>query len=305
MSKKNKRAEKKSAAPLQRPSTLVAQLTAARKRYAIEWSAGNAQTFAMQGLYKWMANFLRDCDRVLEVGAGDGSSTAALLSRGRAVVSIEENPACLDLAERKLRRSYPSLVVEKRGQITAHAGGYTIRYTHPKGAIPGAGGLLLEGDIFNDPTFAEWCIAQGGFDALCCWLMGTYQERTHNGAVSGLAIKDPADYRDRVHQRLMHLGHEFLKPGALLHVVDRCLLVPDFEGNAPGSPAWLKAVETFYIQMAAGSRFVLSSLEMTRYREPPANEAQAIRLTRSMTGHDPDQHEKAFISVIYSNTGNK
>lgn len=273
---------------------MVDRLTKARAQYAREWGGGNAQQFATQGHYHWMAGFLNGHRRVLEIGTGSGSGTLALLAAGHTVVSIDENPECLKLARQKLEAAGHAVACENREIIEADQRGYRVRYRKPASSFPAGGALLLEGDLLNDPALLEWIGAHSQFDAIACWLIGTYYERTYNAAISGLAIANPGDYRIRVHRALSEIADRILPHGGVFQIVDR--------GAPPTSEIAIQQHRNYHAYLSAGTSLTVISMDYIRYDEPHHDAGPSIKLTPSSPGQDIQPTETTFISVLFRKT---
>ena len=283
-------------------AALLRKLDLARSQYAAEWSDGNARKFSTDGHYQWMAGFLRGYPRTLEIGTGDGSGTAALLSAGHTVISVDENPACLSIAERKLKASGYEFSYEKRELVESASEGYKINYMVPRSAFPARGALLLDGDILNDPGLLRWFAGNGQFDAITCWLMGTYFERTYNATVATLGVTDPGSYRFMVHRKIQNIAENILAENGLLHVVDRCVTNTADPDDTPGCTAWRERCANYYGGQLGDLRLKLVSIDHTGYQEPTADISAAIKLTRPPSGQDPEHAEKTFVSVLFRKT---
>ena len=277
---------------------IVSKLNQARRRYAKEWGGGNASKFSVEGYYAWMAGFLDGCGTVLEVGVGNGSSTQALLNAGLTVIGIDENPACLKAAAKILAAHGNEVASEFRGNVNIATSGYSITYRSPQSPFPGNGCLLLEGDIMDDSTLLEWIRSNGGVDAIVCWLMGTYQERVLNTTVANAGIRNPAGYRATVQQQVCRIANHLLPEHGLVHIVDRCLMTPDESGNVPGSGPWLERCGQAYSNRASGTVLDVTAVDFLDYSEPGSDAGPSVKLTRSVSGHDPDAAEKTFVSIV-------
>ncbi len=277
---------------------LAAKLSRARSRYAKEWGGGNATKFSVEGYYAWMAGFLEGHNTVLEVGVGNGSSTLALLSAGHTVIGVDENPACLRAAGETLAASGGSVTSEFRGDLSAAASGYSVSYSSPQSLFPESGCLLLEGDIMDDHSLLEWIQDGKSVDAIVCWLMGTYQERTLNSSVAGAGIKNPAGYRATVQQQVCRIADRLLPEQGVVHIVDRCLMTPDEFGDVPGSGAWLERCGQAYRSRAEGTSLDVATVNFLDYFEPESDAGPSVKLTRSLSGHNPDASDKAFVSIV-------
>lgn len=273
---------------------LLERLTQARAQYAREWGAGNERHFASGGHYDWMAGFLHGRHCVLEIGTGSGSGTLALVAAGYTVVSIDENPECLKLARQKLVSAGYSASHERREIIEAKQGGYRIEYRKPQSAFPAGGALLMEGDVLNDPTLREWIDGYRQFDAIVCWLIGTYYERTFNTTISNLAIANPGDYRVRVHRALSEMADKILPREGVLQLVDR--------GEAPDTDLSNQQHRNYQAYLTAGTSLKTSTMDFIRYAEPDAHAGQAIQLTPSVSRQDIAPTDTAFISVVLQKT---
>lgn len=193
-----------------------------RAKYAKQWSSTNAEKFEGDGHYDWMASFIKGKMRVLEIGTGDGRGTLAMLARGHSVVSVDENPACLRIAEDRLSEAGIRYCIHYRGKVRILDNCYRIDYRYRKQEIPSSGeALLLEGDTVSDLKLLTWLTEVGPFDAVVCWLIGTHEARMCNTAVQEFGVAGYHEYRLLVQNRVYELADSILASGGLLHVVDR------------------------------------------------------------------------------------
>ena len=275
-----------------RPTDPAARaLTHARRGYAREWSHGNARPFAAAGHYQWMAGFLSGCRNMLEIGTGDGSSTAALLESVPAVVSLDENPACLRLAQRRLHAEGHRVRCDFRGAVQPTLTGHRVRYRPPRVARLERGALLLEGDILDDPTLTAWLAAGGAFDAVTCWLIGTYAERTRDESLRRLPIRDPDDYRAAVQRAVIRLAARVVRPGGLVHLVDRAELPRDATERG-------RAL-AYYDGLAGDTGVRACDLDVRPYPEPGPAFGMAVRLAAPSA----TTQSKGFLSIRLRRTG--
>lgn len=268
-------------------------LAHARRGYAREWSRGNARPFAAAGHYQWMAGFLSGCRDVLEIGTGDGRSTTALLESVPAVVSLDENPACLDLAQRRLRASGHPVRYDPRGEVQTTPTGHRVRYRPPRAARLERGALLLEGDVLDDPTLTAWLAAGGAFDAVTCWLIGTYAERTRDESLRRLPIRDPDDYRAAVQRAVIRLAARVVRPEGLVHLVDRAELPRDAVEHDRAT--------AYYDSLAGDTGFRVCNLDVRPYPEPGPAFGMAVRLAVPPAATDADR-PKGFLSICLRRT---
>ena len=199
-----------------RAAAIMGPLNQVREQYANNWATGHAEHFSAQGDYEWMAGFLDGCPRIVEVGAGNGSGTIALCRRGAVVVGIEKNPFCLQIAERKLREAGIPVVVEPRGTVVPDEDATSFEITYPRisSQLPTEGALLLGGDVTIDRELVSWLVAHAPFDGIACWNIGTYRLNLD-------VTSDPSEYRLIVQNRVYEMAERVLRPGGVLHVVDR------------------------------------------------------------------------------------
>jgi hypothetical protein len=271
---------------------IVEKLGQVRAQYAREWGGGNARHFRTHGHYAWMAGFLDGHLNVLEIGTGNGTGTLALLSAGHVVVGIDENPECLKLAEANLSEAGFQVIHEKRELIRPTQRGYTIQYRAPQSSHPANGALLLEGDILNDPALLDWIDNNNkAIDAITCWLIGTYYERTYNAVVTELAITSPESYRMTVHKTLCSIADRLLPSGGILHFVDR--------GDMPHSDIAQQRLLTYYMAQGSGTTLSLVSLSCIPYQEPGPDAGPAIQMITPIPGKEPEPAGTAFISAVF------
>ena len=230
-------------------------LDEARARYAADWSTNNAAAFEVGGHYDWMAEQLAGFPTVLDIGTGDGRPTLALLRRGHAVVSVDENPACVMLASDRLHAAgFSAPIVEREIGRATDGRYYHVGYADVGRAVmPSAGGaVLVEGDVLHDQGLREALRTLPPFDAVTCWLIGVHQAVHLNAAVNSMAT-DQSTYRLRVQNRAYELADEVLRPGGMLHIVDRTYRNDDeartttFESHQEqAEPTRLEVVEVCY-----------------------------------------------------------
>lgn len=286
-------------------SSVSAELDPARQTYAEEWSV-SASSFAEKGHYDWMASFLPKKGVVLEVGVGAGHSTEAISRIARSVVGVDENPICVQAANSHLLRAGVRCEAVSRQSLNpARDGHYDLGHKKIEVAPLDPGVLLLEGDLAPDPSSPNRCVDRnleswlrslGRIDAVACWLVGTHSHRHANLAVAKRGVSSSGNYRLFVQNFVYELADQLLRPGGILHIVDR--------GFDLASDAALRAdVLAGHISQASVTTLeVDTKLKQRQYDEVTGGTAMvwtppALGSTRTAKPPQPqDQH--FFTSII-------
>lgn len=205
--------------------TILEELDRERQRYAERW-ARSAEKFSADGHYDWMASFVGDFPKVLEIGCGDGSSTVALLRNSHTVVAVEENPHCIESAAARLRAEGFPVEVDLRETAVSKPDdeAYDLHYVLPSKEPPTRGALIIQGDVQNDPMLWAWLARDPKFDAVVCWLMGAHNFRQLNFGLivdRRQAYQSGMEYRFRVQNWVYARATDWLRTGGVLHIVDR------------------------------------------------------------------------------------
>jgi SAM-dependent methyltransferase len=202
-----------------------------RREYAKEWAL-TSRKHEEDGDYAWMASFVEGCDLLLEVGCGSGSATLELAKRGHRVVSVEENPHCIERAASRLREAGVPVEVELRGSLSNFGNSYRDDYAQIEKPLPPDGVLLVEGLLGYDDHLTRWLLKTCPFDAIVCWLIGGQPAIGVNALLRERASVYYQDSRFHlrfaVQNRLYELADGLLRKDGLLHIVDRGEL-PDSE----------------------------------------------------------------------------
>lgn len=286
--KEAKRERQSRARRLESRESAVDNLRGRRAEYAERWHA-NATQFENDGHYDWMASFLAGRESVLEIGTGDGHGTIALLRAGHAVVSFDENPSCLNIAGEAVRAA--GFDVERISRETVAGGDgllYGVRYRpFAVSAVVGKA-FLIEGDVLNDPELWEWAEA-ARFDAVACWLMGSHLARGYNeGLRRNHRYSSGGEYRLRVQNKAYELADKVLKPGGILHVVDR--------GERAVTELLRKDTLNAHRDQASVTTLVVEdALRERPYADPEAG--VAMQLTPGLSGRTQSPAETVLFSV--------
>ena len=260
-----------------------------RLSYARRWGRYHASKFEQDGHYEWMASFLGGHRVVLEIGTGTAQGTKALLEKGHTVISIDENPECLKIAERFLLSEGYKVTYEPREEIRIEHDGYSIDYHAPESPLIEGGALLLEGDVLNDPELLAW-LTKLPVDAVVCWLLGTHEARPHNTIFHSIKVGNPGEYRLRVQNRIYEIADKVLKPGGILHIVDR--------GEAPAEDESLdEDTLTAHRDQASVTTLEVESTDYRLYEEPTDPKALPMGLTLGLSGRMPTNYRPALVSI--------
>ena len=201
------------------PEDLLNLLASERSKYAEEWGR-TASCSDANGDYEWMSEFLDGYERVLEIGVGDGTSTQSLLARGHTVVGVDSNDKCLETAYQKIGRTFDARLIHR--ESWHHDGAkLNVQYAAISEDMSEKTTLLINGDVTNDVELQEWLLDVGPFDAVVCWLIGTNMIDLSRHCEPGDTQPEPHRYRCKVQNRVYELSDEVLRPGGILHIVDR------------------------------------------------------------------------------------
>jgi len=141
-------------------------------------------------------------------------------------VGLEENPYCIHSTMKTLGAAGHPAQRLLRGTPANHGNRYRIDYVAPEAALPEKGALLIEGLFGYDDGLEKWLLSQGPFDAIVCWLVGAQQFMGANVVFAAPQLKEyvaagSKGLRLAVQNRTYELADELLRPGGVLHVVDR------------------------------------------------------------------------------------
>ncbi|OEF00228.1 class I SAM-dependent methyltransferase [Vibrio crassostreae] len=195
-----------------------------RQKYITNWENGNAKAFEQDGCYQWMASFVEGYNQILEVGTGDGRGTLELLKRGHKVISIDENPLCLESARTRLSTQGYNVSIVKRESISVSAISMEkckFSYSDIDFELDETVDVyLIESDILNDALLEKW-LSNIKLDAVICWLMGTNNVRAFNDVIDPELFKTQFHYRVLVQNAVYDLSDKILRDQGILQVVDR------------------------------------------------------------------------------------
>jgi SAM-dependent methyltransferase len=270
----------------------IEYVTREKADYCYYWSSNSAH-YDKQGCYSWMADQLAPLRpaRVLDIGCGTGLGLLALLRAYRpAIVSIEENPACIDVSCEALTQAGWSPNPVFRLAYDVHPDGtHDLRSTEDlirsKAQIS-----IVQGDtLLNDPIITEFLDASARFDAVTIWLIGTFQMRRTCRNLREVGIRNENEYRLHVQNGIYKTASRYLRPGGWLHVVDR--------GEVPTTEAMKTAIIDSHREQASRTDLEVLSVAFREYQEPTEGGVTMVA-TRTDDGRIADLSRLAMHSVI-------
>ena len=287
LKKKRERAFKKN--QIQKKKLKENLLCSHREEYAQNWSRANASLFEDNGLYEWMANFLDNYGKVLEIGTGDGRGTLALARRGHQVISIDENPFCLKMAYDLLSQQELTVLYLQREQITFNDDCYCIGYDDIDIDLNKYNVVLIEGDILNDEKLYNWLLSSDPYDSVTCWLIGTHSSRQNNEKILDFDINSSQDYRLKTQNTIYEIADNLLRSGGLLHIVDR--------GEVPDTKLLRNDFINSHKDQASVTSLVVNDLNWVEYKEPDSEEAIKMIAAIPLSGRKPNLDRMALQSI--------
>ena len=201
-------------------------LSVAWRLYAEAW-ATNADHYQSQGVYASLAGQLAnagDIGRVLDIGSGRGHGLAALrdaLQPEARIIGVDENPECLAAAAQLLGvEALPENV--RRADNRVLPNGYLMS-TYPEGNLIDQGSVtLVQSDVIvQDRALDRLLNTVGPFDAISLWFSGVHKARSATEIARHFKVKSDADNRELVEDRVLSVAGERLRPGGVLHLVNR------------------------------------------------------------------------------------
>jgi SAM-dependent methyltransferase len=197
----------------------------AEKAAYVEYWSYNANSFALQGCYEWMAaqlDGLRPA-KILDIGCGTGQGVLALHKRFDCdILAIDENLPCLRRTHRLLRQHGLNADLRSRFKYRQNPDGTHCTIIDKSPIQTTERVSLVQADaLLQDPAFESYLRTKAPFDAVTVWLTGAYQCRNTCADLDPLHIVDPQEYRLRVQNRAYMLAPAVLRPGGVLQVIDR------------------------------------------------------------------------------------
>ena len=271
------------------------RLWAARVDYSRKW-AKNATNLDSQNCYDWMTSLLIPCgpSRIFDIGCGAGSGLVALLRKfpKAKIVSVDENPECINSAKQRLTSNGTHVNVIQRLKDKS-TGPRSHKLDIESGNLALSKGVdLIESDILIDEELIDFLETQPKFDAITIWLIGSHRLRFNECDNLEGIIKSAPEYRRFVQKTAYLLADRILRSGGVLHIIDR--------GSPPSSELLKNRIMDSHRDHSifTDGRMIPTSLDFRSYSEPNTNDS--IRLIESKPSSKPAEamNASAIISVI-------
>ncbi len=294
-SKRDVKLKKRKKAQAQKPkpnASLIVKQVIEEKRssYIASWSV-TAKHYEEQGYYKWMAQQISGYKKVLEVGSGDGRATRQLLDNGHQVISIDENPKCLDATEQYLIESGYKVKRLDREILEYADDCYDIKYSPlSKNLDDDFDVLLINADISHDPHLYE-LLQEAQLDAVICWLIGSHGARPFNkNVIENGNPMVPAHYRILTQNRVYEVADKILEAGKVLHIVDRGGELTDDQREA--------MIQCHEDQASVTELLVQpESILSLNYSDPISDKAMEMQFMNQATGEIIKNDTNIFCSI--------
>lgn len=264
-----------------------------RRDYLLNWGEGNAHKFEIDGHYNWMASFVSGFTRVFEIGTGDGRGTLNLVKSGHKVIGIDENSACLDAAETRLKNAGVKLIRIRREKISIAAGGenYSVDYAPIEiSDYEDYDAILIDGDIVNDENLINWICNIEKFDAVVCWLIGTHSARIFSTAIDRILTSTSMKYRILVQNIVYAISEKILRNNGILHIVDR--------GYQLNTDLLREDFLNFHRDQASVTDLVVSSMDTRQYEDPAGDRNVGMIVSATEHTTPADLSQKYLHSVV-------
>jgi SAM-dependent methyltransferase len=230
--------------------------------------------------------------RILDIGSGDGKGVAALwnLFRCELLISLDENPECLEIAKRRLENLGASPNVIRRMDVEMKSEKkYLLKVS--TGKLPKSNGTyFIESDVLADPELEEFLERIPLFDAITIWLMGTHLMRQNCLNLAQLQMTSNGEYRLRVQNKIYEMADKILRPGGVLQVVDR--------GEEPNTEYLRTETIAGHKDQASVTSLEVQDMEYMPYTELESGNHVSMVKTIGKDGPVRDIQRFAVISVI-------
>lgn len=259
--------------------------------YSRNWATSSEQHFS-KGYYHWMAEQLKPYtpSRFLDIGCGSGHGLLAIeqsFGSGSAIVALDENASCLDIAAETLSKGgVQARVIRRLTTNLVKDAFYTSANPVPALDHPVT---LIESDVCSDPLLVERLEAEERFDAVTVWLTGVHMLRPQNALVKHAEVRSEADHRLFVQNSAYELADIVLRPGGVLQIVDRWRL--------PITEAVQEDLLEAHREQAMHTDLIVKDLKFRGYTEA-AGLQMPIGSSSNYSDQLPPSSEGALVSII-------
>lgn len=252
-----------------------------QRLYATTWEVTSRLQYA-RGDYDWMARQLTShhVERLFDVGCGSGHALLALMSQLpelNRIVAVDENLDCLRSARNTLAAAgHGSELIERFDGVHSPQG-----FVQNERAFVGPLPLpiaLIEADPMSDAYLEAALLSDGPFDAVTIWLTGAHMWRRSNVVSRARRVRSEHDLRILLQNDVYELADRILRPGGILHVVDR--------SEAPTSDFLYQAYLQAHREQAEPTTLDIRDIEYRLWTSPEGGRTQMIYKA-------PDDREEA------------
>lgn len=262
-----------------------------KSEYAKQWKSDACEIKRQQG-YEWMCDQIADLNpqKILEIGCGTGESTLSLYNRFRArIISVEENSFCIEKTVNLLNKQGVDNEAIIRMDYSGLPNGQHVIEVSTDSIVADKQVSLVHGDVLlNDIKMRSFLSAQGPFDLVVIWMMGTIRMRESCANLNGLARTSAREYTLLVQNRTYELADVLLRPGGKLQVVDR--------GEALATKALYDAAINSHKEQASVTDLKVEGATWKEYKLAGTNR---ITLVPSIQV-DRKWHPLSWISIVSS-----
>ena len=209
-------------------------------------------------------------------------------------MSIEENPVCLEKASEHLKKTHKIHKIHKckRSRIANLGHKYAVVYNPIPKLRDDLDCVLLDGNFIIDEPYMLAFLESYQFDAVICWLIGTTGHLISNCAnLEPMSNCGPQEYRLSIQNRLYDLSHKWLKPGGILHIVDR--------GEYTEDPELIEDFINSHKAQADPTSFTIieNSFDQIKYQPDKYDQGIKMGCSPGTSGRVPNEYEHALHSI--------
>lgn len=204
-------------------SVTISGLKKNRRIYFDMWDESSKNLYDNE-YYLWMNQYIKEKEKIFEIGVGAGYSTLSLLRNGHTVIGVDENKECLKSTySLLLKEGYDVIYIERGNVKSVGSSCYKVEYNPIEIESYDYDAILIEGDIVNDNNLKMWLEQNHRFDAILCWLIGIHSYMFKNSGLRDYKFENLAEYRGCVQEQIALVGKKVLKSNGVYQIVDRVI----------------------------------------------------------------------------------